>query len=53
VIAVGLDDLRRVPWIVIAAGGRRKLQAIQAALKATRARVLITEESAARGLLEA
>lgn len=52
VIAVGLDDLRRVPRIVIAAGGRRKVRAIDAALKATQARVLITEESAARGLLE-
>ncbi|TMG99234.1 MAG: sugar-binding transcriptional regulator [Betaproteobacteria bacterium] len=52
VIAVGLDDLRRVPKIVIAAGGRRKVRAIGAALKATQARVLITEESAARGLLE-
>lgn len=52
VIAVGLDDLRRVPRIVIAAGGRRKVRAIEAALKATQARVLITEESAARGLLE-
>lgn len=51
VVAVGLDDLRRLPKIVIAAGGRRKVQAIQAALKATRAQVLITDESAALGLL--
>ena len=35
VVAVGLADLRRVPKIVIAAGGRRKVNAIQAALKAT------------------
>ena len=52
VVAVGLDDLRRVPKIVIAAGGRRKVDAIRAALKATQARVLITEASAASGLLE-
>jgi len=52
VIAVGLKDLRRVPTIVIAAGGRRKVAAIAAALKATRARVLITDEAAARGLLQ-
>jgi DNA-binding transcriptional regulator LsrR (DeoR family) len=51
VVAVGLEDLRRLPKIVIAAGGRRKVQAIQAALKATRAQVLITDESAALGLL--
>jgi DNA-binding transcriptional regulator LsrR (DeoR family) len=51
VIAVGLDDLRRVPRIVIAAGGRRKVAAIGAALKAMDAKVLITDEAAARGLL--
>ena len=51
VIAVPLDDLRRVPKIVIAAGGRRKVGAIRTALKATRARVLVTDENAALGLL--
>jgi DNA-binding transcriptional regulator LsrR (DeoR family) len=53
VIAVGLDDLRRAPKIVIAAGGARKVAAVRAALTATRARVLITDEAAARGLLDA
>ena len=51
VVSVDLDDLRRVPRIVVAAGGRRKVAAIRAALKATGAGVLITEEGAARGLL--
>jgi DNA-binding transcriptional regulator LsrR (DeoR family) len=51
VIAVGLADLRRVPTIVIAAGGQRKVAAIRAALKATNAGVLVTDEAAARGLL--
>jgi DNA-binding transcriptional regulator LsrR (DeoR family) len=51
VVAVGIGELRRVPKIVIAAGGRRKVAAIRAALRATRARVLITDEAAARGLL--
>ena len=51
VVAVDLDDLRRVPRIVVAAGGRRKVAAIRAALKGTGAGVLITEEGAARGLL--
>ncbi|MEO6928203.1 MAG: sugar-binding transcriptional regulator [Casimicrobiaceae bacterium] len=51
VIAIALDDLRRVPRVVIAAGGRRKVTAIRVALKATGARVLVTDESAARGLL--
>lgn len=53
VIAVGLEDLRRVPRIVIAAGGQRKVAAIRAALMGTQARVLITDEAAARGLLAA
>jgi DNA-binding transcriptional regulator LsrR (DeoR family) len=53
VIAIDLEDLRRVPKIVVAAGGRRKVAAIRAALKATGAGVLITEEGAARGLLGA
>jgi DNA-binding transcriptional regulator LsrR (DeoR family) len=51
VVAVDLEDLRRVPKIVVAAGGRRKVGAIRAALKATGAGVLITEEGAAQGLL--
>ena len=51
VVAVGLEDLRRVPKIVLAAGGKRKADAIRAALLATRARVLITDETAARALL--
>jgi len=52
VVAVGLEDLRRVPKIVIAAGGRHKVEAIRAVLKATRAGVLITDEAAAQGLLQ-
>jgi DNA-binding transcriptional regulator LsrR (DeoR family) len=52
VIAVGIEELRRVPKIMIAAGGRRKVAAIRAALRATGARVLITDEAAARGLLK-
>ncbi|MEP6657596.1 MAG: sugar-binding transcriptional regulator [Betaproteobacteria bacterium] len=51
-VAIDLRDLRRVPKIVFAAGGRRKVGAIRAALKALAANVLITDEAAARGLLE-
>jgi DNA-binding transcriptional regulator LsrR (DeoR family) len=51
VVAVALADLRRVPAIVLAAGGARKAIAIRAALRATGARVLITDEAAARALL--
>ena len=51
-IAVGLDDIRQVPSIVVASGGRRKVAALRAALLAVPVRVLITDESAAAGLLE-
>lgn len=51
VVALDLNDLRRVPRIVIASGGQRKIGALSAALKAVRASVLITDEAAARGLL--
>jgi DNA-binding transcriptional regulator LsrR (DeoR family) len=51
VVALDLDDLRRVPRIVIASGGQRKIVALSAALNAVRASVLITDELAARGLI--
>jgi DNA-binding transcriptional regulator LsrR (DeoR family) len=52
VVAMPLADLRRVPTIVIAAGGARKALAIRAALAATGAHVLITDEAAASALLD-
>ena len=51
VVALDLDDLRSVPRIVIASGGKRKIGALSAALKAVPTSVLITDEAAARGLL--
>lgn len=53
VIAVDLKDLRRVPEIAIASGGKRKVGALRAALKALKVSVLITDDAAATGLLEA
>jgi DNA-binding transcriptional regulator LsrR (DeoR family) len=52
VMAVDLDDLRQVPRIVVASGGRRKVAALRAALQAVPVRVLITDAAAAAGLLE-
>jgi DNA-binding transcriptional regulator LsrR (DeoR family) len=52
VIAIDLEDLRRVPKIVIASGGRRKVGALRAALRAVAVSVLITDEAAAAGLVE-
>lgn len=51
VVAVAPADLRKVRRVVVAAGGARKAPAIRAALRATRARVLVTEEGAAKALL--
>lgn len=50
-IAVDLDDVRRVPRIVVASGGRRKVAVLRAAMRAVPVRVLITDEAAALGLL--
>jgi len=50
-VAIDFQDLVRVPKIVIAGGGRRKVEPIRAALKALRASVLITDAEAARGLI--
>ena len=52
VVAVDVADLRRVPRFVVASGGERKVEALRAALAAVRVHVLITDEPAARGLLE-
>jgi DNA-binding transcriptional regulator LsrR (DeoR family) len=52
VMAVPLHELRSIPRVVIAAGGARKVLAIRAALAATTASVLITDEDAALGLLD-
>lgn len=51
-MAVGLDDLRGVPQVVIASGGRRKVGALRAALEVVHAGVLVTDATAAAGLLE-
>jgi DNA-binding transcriptional regulator LsrR (DeoR family) len=51
VMAVSLADIERIPVVAIAAGGARKVAAIRAAIRAVRARVLITDVEAARRLV--
>lgn len=51
VMAVSPTDLRGIGLVAIAAGGADKEQAISAALRASNAKVLITDESAAEALL--
>jgi DNA-binding transcriptional regulator LsrR (DeoR family) len=46
-----LDDLRNVPELVLAAGGRQKVAIIRGAIGARLCHVLITDEVAAAALL--
>ncbi|NPV53520.1 MAG: sugar-binding transcriptional regulator [Firmicutes bacterium] len=52
VIAITIHELRNIPLRVGAAGGERKVKAIRSALKGGYINVLITDETAARGLLD-
>jgi DNA-binding transcriptional regulator LsrR (DeoR family) len=52
-MAVDLGDLARVPRIAVASGGRAKVPVLRAALQALPVRVLVTDEVAAAGLLDA
>ncbi|QPC90614.1 sugar-binding transcriptional regulator [Mesorhizobium sp. INR15] len=51
VMAVDLDVVGQVPNVVLAAGGKRKVPAILAALKAVSTNVLITDSDTATALL--
>jgi DNA-binding transcriptional regulator LsrR (DeoR family) len=52
VMAVDLVTLRHARSVVVASGGRRKVAALAAVLQAVPVSVLITDEAAARGLLD-
>ncbi|MBK0417445.1 transcriptional regulator [Leucobacter sp. CSA1] len=51
-IAISLDTLRAIPEVVLVAGGREKLDALRAVLRAGIATVLITDDDTAHRLLE-
>jgi deoxyribonucleoside regulator len=51
VIGLGLDDLKRIPWSVVVAGGQEKHQVVQAALQGGYFNVLITDTDTAAYLL--
>jgi len=51
VLALGIDDLRRVPTVILASGGRDKLQVLHAALSLKTVSILITDEDTAESLL--
>ena len=50
-IVMGLDEIRRMRMVVLVAVGREKSDPIRIALSAAIGNVLLTDESAARGLL--
>jgi DNA-binding transcriptional regulator LsrR (DeoR family) len=50
-ISPALDDLRKIPELVLAAGGAQKAAIIKAAIAARLCRTLITDEAAAAALL--
>jgi DNA-binding transcriptional regulator LsrR (DeoR family) len=50
-MSVGLDALRNAKHIVLASGGHRRALAILAAVRSIRCHTLITDDTAARGLL--
>ena len=52
VMAVDLRDVQRVPRVVVASGGRDKVAALRAALRALPVHTLVTDEHAAAGLLD-
>ena len=51
IVGIGLDDLRRIPNTILAAGGAYKVPVIRAALRQRLARILVTDEGTARSLL--
>lgn len=53
VIGIGLDDLRGVPNVILAAGGANKLAVNRAVLRRGVVDTFVTDEATARALLEA
>jgi DNA-binding transcriptional regulator LsrR (DeoR family) len=52
ILAVELEDLRRIPTVIAAAGGMEKAEAIAGALRGRLASVLVTDHLAARAVLQ-
>lgn len=53
VVGIGLDDMRRIPNTILAAGGSYKIPVMNAVLRKGLARVLVTDEASAESLLAA
>lgn len=53
IMAPDLEDLKRIPRVVLASGGARKIPILHSVLKQGYAHTFITDEIAARGVLDA
>lgn len=51
VLAMSLDDLRRVPTVILASGGADKITVLRAALRRKTVSVFVTDEATAKELL--
>ena len=51
VVGIGLDDMRKIPNTILAAGGSYKIPVIKAVLGKGLAKVLVTDEASANSLL--
>jgi DNA-binding transcriptional regulator LsrR (DeoR family) len=52
VVGIGLEQVRRIPWVIGVAGGDSKTQATLGAIRGGYIKVLVTDEATATGLLE-
>lgn len=51
VVGIGIEDMRQIPNTILAAGGSYKIPVMHAVLQQSLARVLVTDEASAEGLL--
>jgi DNA-binding transcriptional regulator LsrR (DeoR family) len=51
VIGIDLDDLKKIPWSVLVAGGENKIDVLMAAMKTGCFNVLVTTQSTGSALI--
>ncbi len=51
-VGIGLNDFKKIPYVIAVAGGAEKAKAIKATSKIRRDLILVTDESAAKAIIE-
>ena len=51
-MGIGLNDFKKIPYVIAVAGGAEKAKAIKATSKIRRDLILVTDESAAKAIIE-